>query len=205
MIGFEAAIEHAAPYLERYGYLAVFAAIFLEGIGIPAPGVTLLVAASIAAGRGVMQLPLVVVTAIAAALVGFNVAYGLGYAAGHGVLQRLPFFNHHHFGRLHRMFERWGILVVVLAPFLDGLRQVNGYAAGLAEMPWHRYALASATGTVLWVGLWAGLSYEASRHAKFLYRTLHVGHIAWYLGAGALFLILLGYLFWRRRRREATE
>ena len=205
MNAFEVAIEHAAPYLERYGYFAVFAAIAMEGLGVPAPGVTILVAASIAAGQGVMSLPTVIVTALAAALIGFNGAYWLGYAAGRGLLQRLPFFNHHHFQRLHRMFGRWGTLVVVIAPFLDGLRQVNGYAAGLAEMPWHRYALGNLFGTVLWVGLWSVLSFEASRHASSLYRALHVGHFAWYVAAAVVFVGMLAYLFWWRHRREHRD
>ncbi len=35
---FHAALEKAQTLLHKYGYAAVFGAIFLEGIGIPAPG-----------------------------------------------------------------------------------------------------------------------------------------------------------------------
>ncbi len=197
---FNEAIHNATPYLDRYGYFAVFAGIFLEGIGIPAPGVTLLVAASIAADRGAMSLGGIVGTALVAALLGFNSGYWLGYAGGRGLL-RLPHFNQSHFERLHRLFERWGVLVVAVAPFVDGMRQLNGYAAGVAAMPWPRYALANLVGVVFWIAMWSTLGYETARHASAVFRALGTGHPAWYAVAGGVGVALLVYLFWRRRRR----
>jgi len=199
------ALREAAPYLDRYGYLAVFAAVFLEGVGIPAPGVTLLVAAAFAAGRGAMQLPVLMATALAAALLGFNGGYWLGYAAGRGLLRQVAWFNERHFERLHRLFGRWGMAVVVVAPFLDGLRQLNGYAAGLAEMRWRRYALANLIGVVLWIALWSLLAYAASLHARWLYRALHVGHAGWYAGASVVAVALVVYLLWRRKRQQGRD
>lgn len=199
---FGQALQHVAPYLDRYGYLAVFVAVFLEGVGIPTPGVTLVVAASVAAGRGAMSLPLVAATAIAAALLGFNGGYWLGFAAGEKLLQRLPLFNRSRFFRLHRLFERWGTAVVVVAPFVDGLRQVNGYAAGIAEMPWPRFAVSNLCGSVIWIGVWSGLAYETSVHAGILYRALRVGNWWWYAGGVLVLVALLVYLFWHRRRRR---
>ena len=48
--GLEHHLAAVQPLLERYGYGAVFLAIFVEGIGIPAPGQTLLIAAALLAG-----------------------------------------------------------------------------------------------------------------------------------------------------------
>jgi hypothetical protein len=42
-------IKRVEPYLERYGYWAVFAAVGVEGMGIPAPGQTLLEAGALVA------------------------------------------------------------------------------------------------------------------------------------------------------------
>ena len=39
------ALTVAGPYLHRYGYAAIFVGALIEGVGIPAPGLTLLVAA----------------------------------------------------------------------------------------------------------------------------------------------------------------
>lgn len=201
---FDQALRDAAPYLDRYGYFAVFAAIYMEGVGIPAPGVTLLVAADLAASRGAMALPLVVATALAAALCGFNSGYWLGRAGGHGLL-RLSHVNEEHFERLHRLFARWGAAVVVVAPFIDGLRQLNGYAAGLGRMPWRRFALADLIGVTLWVVLWSVLAYETGRHARALYHFLGVGHVGWYVAAACTAGALLLFLFWRRRQGRRSD
>ncbi|MGH8428162.1 MAG: DedA family protein [Bryobacteraceae bacterium] len=203
---FNEAIQHVAPYLHRYGYLAIFVAVFLEGIGIPAPGVTLVVAAALAAGRGAMNLPLIFVTAVCAALLGFNSGYWLGVAAGEGILRRLPFFNQSRFLKFRRLFTRWGTVLVVVAPFIDGVRQLNGYAAGIAEMPWLRFASFNLLGSVAWIAVWCGLAYEASIHAGALYTTLRVGNVWWYIAAAFLLLVLLSFLLWHRRRnRSRTE
>ncbi|WP_462328295.1 hypothetical protein [Thiohalocapsa halophila] len=42
-------IKHVEPYWERYGDRAVFAAVGVEGMGIPAPGQTLLEAGALVA------------------------------------------------------------------------------------------------------------------------------------------------------------
>ncbi|MBF4323671.1 DedA family protein, partial [Vibrio anguillarum] len=47
------------PLLEQYGYLALIISIFFEGIGIPMPGQSLMIAASILSSNGVMNFSLV--------------------------------------------------------------------------------------------------------------------------------------------------
>ncbi len=202
MIFFTQAIHEATPYLEHYGYFAIFAAIFMEGVGIPAPGVTMLVAGALVAGRGEMSLPLVLGTALGAAILGFNSGYWLGAISGQAILRHLPFVNRAHVEKLHRLFLRWGVLLVLAAPFIDGLRQVNGYAAGIGAMSWPQFALTNLLGVCAWVGVWGGLAYEAGTHAVTLYCLLRVGDPRWYLGAGLAVLFVLAYLFWNRRRRE---
>lgn len=199
---FDAAIRQVVPYLHRYGYFAIFGAIFLEGVGIPTPGVTILVAASVAAAAGAMSWPLVVATGLVAAVLGFNSGYWLGVLVGQQLLQRLPFFSRERFLKLHRLFKRWGTAVIVLAPFVDGLRQVNAYAAGIAEMPWYRFGAANFVGAAMWVGAWSSLAYEASLHARLLYHVLHVGNVWWYVGGGLALAAALVYLLWHRRRHK---
>ncbi|MDG2932489.1 DedA family protein, partial [Vibrio parahaemolyticus] len=44
------------PLLEQYGYVALIVSIFLEGIGIPMPGQSLMIAASLLSSEQVMNL-----------------------------------------------------------------------------------------------------------------------------------------------------
>jgi membrane protein DedA with SNARE-associated domain len=44
------------PYIDHYGYFAVFGAILLEDFGMPVPGETLLIAGALLASRGKMDI-----------------------------------------------------------------------------------------------------------------------------------------------------
>lgn len=195
------AVRQAAPWLERYGYFAIFGAVFIEAVGVPAPGVILMIAAAMAAARGEMALPLVFLAAIAASLLGSNCSYWLGALGGQNLLRRIPFFNLRRYEKLCRLFERWGAVVVIVAPLLDGLRQLNGYAAGIADMSWYRFAWANLAGSLLYTVLWLGLGYEVGIHARALYIAIGGGRLWWYVAACALLVVGLSYLFWYERRK----
>lgn len=202
---FAQTLHHATPYLEHYGYVAIFIAIALEGIGVPAPGVTFLVAGALAAGQGKMSLPLVAVVAFFAGLIGFNSGYWLGAIGGTSVLRRMR-IKGERVTRVREQFNRWGIAIIFIAPFVDGLRQVNGYVAGIARMPWKRYLLTNLIAVSVWVALWSSLGYEAGIHTQLLYalayRLAYFGnHRWWYLVAILLLIVLGGGFVWYRRQR----
>ena len=52
---FERSIARVHPLMKRYGYWAAATAIFVEGIGVPAPGQTLLIASALEAASGRMN------------------------------------------------------------------------------------------------------------------------------------------------------
>ena len=73
------------PMLDRYGYLVVFLTILVEGVGIPAPGQTLLIAAALSAAHGNLSLVWVLIWACLAAGLGNSLGYLLGRWGGrHG-------------------------------------------------------------------------------------------------------------------------
>ena len=93
-----------------YGLAALFLAIMLESAGLPVPGETALIAASVLAAQGLLSLPLGIVVAATAAIIGDNAGYWIGRAAGRRLLEcwrpvarytdkMLPlaerFFSHH--------------------------------------------------------------------------------------------------------------
>lgn len=70
-----------APVLNHYGYLAVAGLVVLEDFGVPVPGETVLIAAAVYAGAGRLNVVLVGIIAVAAAVIGDNAGYA-GYAIG---------------------------------------------------------------------------------------------------------------------------
>src|ERR671929_1575651 len=75
--------------LATYGYLAVFAFVGIESLGVPFPGETMLVTAAIYAGTtGNLSIALVIAAAVAGAVVGDNIGFGIGYWGGYRLLVR---------------------------------------------------------------------------------------------------------------------
>ena len=57
------AVARVQPVLDRYGYPAVFLTILVEGVGIPAPGQTLLIVAALTAAHGHLSIVWVLILA----------------------------------------------------------------------------------------------------------------------------------------------
>lgn len=197
-----AALAHEAePLLKRWGYPAIFGAVTLDTMGIPAPAAALMVAAGVAAAKQDLSLTLVVALAFAGAVAGSQLGFLGGRLGGRVLLARLP-LSRERVAAVERAYDRWGVLLVLVAPFADGLRQLNGLVAGLMNMRWWHYTLASTVGNALWVALWVGGPWLADEHAAAILPLIHAGR-PWLIaaavaGAAALLLHL------RARRAEAV-
>ena len=190
---FEQAVAWAQPLLERYGHLAVFLAILAEGFGILAPGQTLLMAASLAAAQGRMNIVWVFLLAFTAAVLGNSLGYLLGRWGGGPLLRKIG-VNERHLARMEGYFSRWGKLVVLFGRFVDGLRQLNGIVAGMLEMPWRVFTIFNILGAALWTGVWGLGVYFLDKEIVSLHLSLH--QIKTWVAAFCLlaFLALLWYL-----------
>lgn len=197
-------IAEVQPWLDRYGYGAVALAVGLEGVGIPTPGQTLLMAAAAdAATTHKLQIGWLLAAAFLAATVGNTLGYLIGRWGGRALLRRLR-VSDRHLERVEAGFARWGGWLIVLARFFDGPRQLNGIAAGILEMPWPRFALFNALGAALWTGTWAlGIFYldENLHGILVVIRQLN----PWVLGATLVVTAGLIILFWRWYRGLATK
>ncbi|MDX1433101.1 MAG: DedA family protein [Gammaproteobacteria bacterium] len=196
-------VAHAhalAPFVERYGYVGIFAAVLVEGFGIPAPGQTLLAVAALLAARGDMDIVAVVAVAWCATVLGNLIGYLIGRRAGRRVLLRIG-VRPTRIRRVEGFVRRYGPLIIVLARFVDGLRQFSSIVAGSLKMPWHAYLGSLLLGATLWAG---GIGVGA----YFLGKDFHViagafvrlAPYAW-IGVAAGVLALIVYLVARRSVR----
>ena len=160
------------PTLDRHGYLAVAGFIFLEDFGVPVPGETILIAAAIYAGAGRLNIVAVGVIAVAAAILGDNVGYAIGRFGGRPLVERFGryvFLTPERIDKTTEFFERQGGKIVVVARFVEGLRQANGIVAGISEMPWLHFLAFNALGAVIWVALWTTVGDLAGNHITTIY------------------------------------
>jgi membrane protein DedA with SNARE-associated domain len=201
-------LAHLAPLLSHYGYWAVGAVIFVEDFGIPAPGETILIAAGVYAGAGQLNIVTVALIAFVAAVAGDNVGYLIGRYGGRAVVHRwgrYVFVTPERFHRAEQFFVRHGGVIVVVARFVEGLRQVNGIVAGTSGMAWHRFLAFNALGAALWVGLWATVSYLAGNHITEIYDAVARYQLYALIALGVLVAALIARHLLRRRRRRTEE
>jgi membrane protein DedA with SNARE-associated domain len=207
------ALQHvlsaAAPYLHEYGYPALFAGLFLESFGSPAPGESLLISAAILAGKGDMSLALVMSIAWSAAVLGDNVGYAIGRFGGRRLVLRFGphlALNRERLESVEAFFKRFGGWLVVVARFIIPARQLNGIVAGTALMPWWRFVLCNAIGAALWVGVWSlGGQYVGDHAAALIQWTRRHGYLAAAFSITALALFALFFTPLRKRLRPKSH
>lgn len=194
------------PWLDRYGYGAVFAAVGVEGFGIPAPGETLLVAGAVtAATQAQFHIALLLLAAFLAAVLGSSLGYFIGRRGGRALLRRFRVAERH-LQRVEQGFSRYGGGVIVIGRFFDGPRQLNGIAAGILEMPWWTFTAYNALGAALWVGCWGLGIYYLDEHWRAilgLIRQLNPWVTTVTLAGMALLLAWGGY-YWRRQNQTRS-
>jgi membrane protein DedA with SNARE-associated domain len=159
----EAAVQRMQPLVERYGYIGVAGAVFVEGSGIPAPGQSFLMAGSLEATRGHMHMALLFAVATLAAVLGNSLGYLIGKRGGRPLLRKLR-VNEAREAKLAGLFDRYSGGFILLARFFDGPRQLNGILAGTFDMPWWLFTVFNVIGAALWVSVWGLGTFYLSEH-----------------------------------------
>ncbi|HBN07292.1 MAG TPA: DedA family protein [Cyanobacteria bacterium UBA8530] len=191
----EEIIASLIPWLEHWGYLAVFLGIMLENAGIPVPGETLIIAAAILAGQGVLNIQGVFLMAVAGAILGDNLGYWLGLKGGRALLLRhgrwlgITSEKLEEAELLFRPRSEWAVF---FGRFVAILRIFAGPLAGIIRMPYPRFLLFNSAGAFCWVAVVAGLSFLLGNNLEGIVLVLRrLGWIGLFLfGAGALILFL---------------
>lgn len=183
------------------GYLALAALVGAESGGLPVPGETALITASVLAERGKLALPVVIVVAASAAIAGDNLGYLLGRRLGRTLLARPGRLHAHRVGLLARadaVFERHGAKTVFFGRWILGLRVWAAWLAGAAHMPWQRFLLYNALGGICWATTVGIAGYALGKGAEKLFASA---------GAAVAIVVIValggvwGWTHLRRRRR----
>ncbi len=193
------------PTLNHYGYLAVFGLVLLEDFGIPVPGETVLILGAVYAGTGQLNIVLVGLLGFVGAVIGDNIGFAIGHFGGRPLIERYGryvFITPKRLDEATNFFERYGGRIIVVARFVEGLRQANGIVAGITGMHWARFVAFNALGAALWVGLWVSVGYFAGDHIDAVYNT--ATHYLTYF-AIAVGVVVIAIIFRRVRRARAAR
>ena len=162
--------RHLATLLQQHGawvYLLLFVIIFCEtGLVVTPflPGDSLLfIAGALAAGGGI-DVHLLALLLVAAAVLGNTVNYSIGRFIGPRVFlwEESRFFNRRALDRAHAFYEKHGGKTIVITRFVPILRTFAPFVAGIARMTYLNFTAYNVAGALAWVlsllyaGYWFG-------------------------------------------------
>jgi len=203
----EKILEFLVPFLQSYGYPALFVVTFLETsafLGLVAPGETVIVLCGFYAYRGVLDPWIVGAIAVVGALLGDQVGYLLGRTYGHGLIRRFGrffLFSEKRLLATEHYYQKHGGKTVFFGRFMSILRSFGPVVAGISRMRYRTFLAWSAASCIVWgivftlVGYFFGKSWEVIE-----------GYMGW--GGAAAFVVGVLLVLWvlhRKREKDLEE
>lgn len=190
--------------LMTYGYLAVFAFVAVESIGIPFPGETMLVTAAVYAGA-THQLSIISVIAAAAAgaIIGDNIGFGIGHWGGYRLLVRYGKYVRVDQAKLkvgRYLFSKHGGKVVFFGRFVSVLRTYAAFLAGTNRMRWWRFLVFNAAGGIVWATVFGLGGYYLGNGIERLSKPVGIG-----LVAAAIIAVVAAFFVIRRSEHRLKD
>ena len=147
-------VKQFGPWL----YVILFLIIFCEtGLVVTPflPGDSLLFAVGALAARpDGLNIWILLVTLIIAAILGDSVNYWIGKVFGNKLPQRFPrLIKPQHLQKTHDFYERYGGKTIIIARFVPIIRTFAPFVAGIGKMTYSRFMTFNVTGALLWIGL----------------------------------------------------
>lgn len=186
------------------GYPAVFGLVGAESLGVPLPGETALVIASIYAGDTHRLSPwLIFAVAAVGAVLGDNIGFWIGVKGGYRLARRYGpkvRLDERKLKVARYLSDRHGAKLVFFGRFVSVLRTYAAFLAGVTRMRWPRFVLANAAGGILWAAVYTSVGYLAGRTLLHLSLAIDLA-----LGGIAVLVIVLAVVLLRRRMAKLTE
>jgi membrane protein DedA with SNARE-associated domain len=182
--------------------------VFLEDFGVPVPGETVLIIAAIYAGTGRLNIWLVALIAFLAAILGDNVGFGIGHFGGRPLAERYGkyiFLTPERLDKTAKFFDRHGGKVIVIARFVEGLRQANGIIAGITGMHWSKFLPFNMLGAALWVGLWVSIGYFSGSNIDSIYNAATRYEAIFGIVVGIVIVAWIAHRVWKHRARQREK
>jgi membrane-associated protein len=198
-------------FIHEYGawvYAVLFLIVFCETglVVLPfLPGDSLLFIGGAFCATGEMNLGLLIVLLLVAAVVGNTVNYMVGRSIGPRVFNsHIPFLERFldrtALQKTHNFYEKHGGKTIVLARFIPVVRTFAPFVAGASEMTVSRFQLFNILGALLWVLLLVFLGYFFG-NIPFIRQYLNLIVL---VGIGAAVVPVVLGAVWKMTRKNAA-
>jgi len=139
-------------------YFILFVIIFCEtGLVVTPflPGDSLLFAIGALSAIGGLNIWVITILLIIAAILGDTINYHIGKYIGPKVFHKenVRFLNKKHLIKTHEFYERHGGKTIIIARFVPIIRTFAPFVAGMGSMSYARFIVYNVVGGVLWVVL----------------------------------------------------
>ncbi len=159
--------EYLSQIVSTYGaltYVILFLIVFAEtGLVITPflPGDSLLFAAGAIASLGSLDIGLVILLLLVAAILGDTVNYWIGHYFGRKIVDnpKIKFINQEHIDKTEQFYKKYGGKTIILARFVPIIRTFAPFVAGVGTMDYKKFIAYNVIGGVLWVTLFTFLGY----------------------------------------------
>lgn len=153
--------EHLRNIIHLFGpltYVILFLIVFAETalVVVPfLPGDSLLFVAGTLAGNGLLNIWVVYITLLIAAIVGDTVNYWIGHSIGPRVFakENSRIFKKEYLEKTREFYEKHGGKTIILARFMPIIRTFAPFVAGVGKMHYTTFLIYNIAGGFIWVTL----------------------------------------------------
>jgi membrane protein DedA with SNARE-associated domain/rhodanese-related sulfurtransferase len=196
-------MNETLEFLVRHGAMVLFAAVFVEQMGLPLPAAPLLLAAGTLAAIGKLNWFVALSAATLGSVLADVIWFYLGRYGGHRVLNflcRISLEPDSCVRRTQDLFTRYGMRGVIVAKFIPGLSTLAPPLAGSSGVKAPRFFFFDGLGSLLYAGCFILLGVLFSRQLEQIIAALEN------LGSSALWVLIglaalyIGYKYFQRRK-----
>jgi membrane protein DedA with SNARE-associated domain/rhodanese-related sulfurtransferase len=196
-------IADSIRFVERYGYLLLFAWVFAEQGALPVPSAPLLIAVGAVIRDGHLNAAMAIGSCVAGALLADNIWFQLGRRRGKRVLKflcRVSLEPDSCVRQTENAFIKYGLKTLLIVKFIPGLNTVAAPLAGDSGIRTASFLIVDTLGILLWSGSFMSLGYLFRNQLEIVLDDVQ--------GMGSGFLVLVAgliaaWILWKfvQRRR----
>lgn len=144
---------------ESLGYIGIFISVFIEcgvplGLVLPLPGYTLLFSSGVLASSGKLEVWIVFLIGLLAAILGYVAGYFSGIKYGRKLFfeaQHSKYFTRAQGERAEKFMKRYGYISLIFGRFIAFVHNLMPILGGIAKTPFANFMAANIVGAILWV------------------------------------------------------
>ncbi|MFA6550762.1 MAG: bifunctional DedA family/phosphatase PAP2 family protein [Candidatus Gracilibacteria bacterium] len=158
-------IAFVSPFVQAYGYIAVFTLSILEAMpltGIVVPGEIIIVLGGFFAKTGDLNLIYVILAAGIGAIIGDFIGYILGYKFGENLLRKYGkylFFKEAHFEKTKKLMHEHCGKSLFIGRFNKVTRAFVPFIAGSSKVPFLKFMIFNIIGGLSWAIVYVGVGF----------------------------------------------